>query len=244
MFHPYFLQSHLDGVYWTLVVEMCFYGVMLVLFIYNLFPKIENIALVLLVPLFIYGIYVSGHIGVWSVRVHRFATLIEVLPLFISGIVYYNMKFEAKTPLRFVLLGMCFATQIALFHLGIDRIRWITTGQYAIALTFYNALFMAFIYNKLNFITNPVTTFLGTISYAIYLIHNPIGSLSRYYIPQSAGFWLTVAISMATILIVAYALHRLVEIPSLKYAKEKWLKAKPLQPVTLNHHTTTTPLNP
>jgi peptidoglycan/LPS O-acetylase OafA/YrhL len=227
MFHTYFLQNHLDGVYWTLTLEMCFYMLMLVFFIYNLLPKIEHIALVALFPLFIYGIYISGHIGVWSVRVHRFATLVEFLPLFISGIVYYNMKFDAKTPLRFVLLGLCFATQIALFHLGIDRIRWITTGQYTIVLALYNVLFMAFVYNRLNFIVNPVTTFLGTLSYAIYLVHNPIGWLSKYYIPQNLGFWLSLVISMGGIILVAYTLHKFVELPSLKYVKERWLKAKP-----------------
>ncbi|WP_345954495.1 acyltransferase [Mucilaginibacter sp. PAMB04168] len=225
MVHPYFLQGNMDGVYWTLLVELLFYAVMVTLFSFNKLNKIELWGACLLPALFIYALFLRAHIGTWGVRIHRFMPLIEFVPLFLSGVVFYNLKFEQKTVVRFLILAGCFVTQIALFHLGKDRIRWITTYEYILPLTVYYLAFTLYCYNKLGFIVNPVTIFIGTVSYPIYLTHGTVSRLFHATGFFASNFWLELLANICLTTLLSFILFYFIEKPILRFAKGRWMSS-------------------
>lgn len=71
-------------------------------------------------------------------------------------------------------------------------------------------------------VRHPVFSFLGSISYSIYLIHSPVGSramnVALRLLPSDGMAWklLIIACGMAATILAAYVLYRLVELPSQK----------------------------
>lgn len=82
-----------------------------------------------------------------------------------------------------------------------------------------------FVNNKLKFIVNKVTLFLGKISFALYLIHESVSS--GYLIPTltqelKMNFWIaSVCIALPTVLIIASLITFYIEIPMKSIMKEK-----------------------
>lgn len=225
MFQTYFLQGHLDGPYWTMGLEMLFYIFMFLLYQTGLLKRIEFIGALILVPLIIYGIYFSYLFPAINIRIFRFAGLINFFPLFLSGIVYYNMKFHSKTKFRYALLALCFITQLTLFHTVGFRKDFISLSGYMPMLILYNGIFVLYLENKLVFIVNKFTLFLGGISYPLYLIHQFVSlKVLLPFLNNYFNFWVSSAISFSIVILLAYFINSSVEKPFMKFAKSKWLK--------------------
>lgn len=235
MFNNYFGQGGIDGTYWTMLIEMIFYIFMLFIFSIKRLKSIEVIGGALLIPLLFYSTYLSYHVHKLDAEVLRFIGLVNFFPLFLSGIVYYKLKFEAKTVMRYVLLGACFITQLTLFHTGGRRIEYVSIYEYTVMLAVYHTLFLLYTSNKLNFIVSPVTVFLGNISYPLYLIHQFISlKIIMPYLTGYVNFWIAAAADIIIVIGLAFLIHKLVEKPAMIYARSKWLKRpKPEEPTVL-----------
>jgi len=232
MFQAYLLQKDIDGPYWTMLIEMLFYIYMVVIYLSNKLYKVEVVSSLLLVPALFFGVYLCSRYPSLKLdmRFYRVMGLVNFFPLFLSGIIYYNLKFKNSSNWHYALLVICYLTQLSLFHTVNFRTQFLSIYQYAAALATYNLLFVLFVNNKLKFIVNPVTIFLGNISYPLYLIHQHFSVvvlmpfLTRYLNFGAAGF-----VAVIGAIILAYFVHLFIEKPSLKYARNKWLKrqAKP-----------------
>uniref|UniRef100_UPI003B3BA149 acyltransferase family protein n=1 Tax=Spirosoma sp. TaxID=1899569 RepID=UPI003B3BA149 len=86
-----FGEKNIDAVYWILLVVLMFYAVIGVLIKAKLLKRIDQITSIALPLLFIYGAFGADYMGVWPVRIQRFATLVELFPLFLAGILFYKL---------------------------------------------------------------------------------------------------------------------------------------------------------
>ncbi len=59
---------------------------------------------------------------------------------------------------------------------------------------------------------------LGRVSFSLYLVHMPV-LIAMHYLLQGQALWLVLACALAVILISAEAMHRLVEVPSIRLGK-------------------------
>jgi len=228
MFQLYLGAPDLDGSYWTLSIEMLFYLLMLGVYVAGRLESLELLGAACLALLFGYDSAIcKGHLpglyaflGLWVPIVHH-------LPLFLAGIVFYRIKTRGGAAWRYALLVACYVCQSRLYWDG-GVIRFYLGPQaYQAAIAAYFVLFFLQVRGRLGFLANPVTLWLGRISYCLYLCHQ---SLARdWLVPHFRshwgwGFWPASALALVFVLALADALSRYVERPSLRWIRARYAR--------------------
>ena len=177
MFQYYFNQPDIDATYWTLIIELNFYIFIFLLFAFKLLSKIEWIGFGLLVSILVLKIseeyfYQTGFINILTQKI----PLLKYFPLFFSGILFYKIKSNKLTVYRFLLLVLCFITQIYFFTFFYRNNGIISLNEYAIVLSVIYFIFILFTQDMLKIIVNKVNLKLGEISYSLYMNHYLIGA--------------------------------------------------------------------
>lgn len=207
----YWLQKPaVDGVYWTLTVELVFYGFVSVLHLTGLLRRVElwvGIWLAL-----IYAVHLAVHSGVNISPMIRTTLLLEHGHFFFAGVLFHRMKSDGFSLVRWGLLLACIAAAAYVRDLA-----------HALALVAASLLFIAFITGRLRWIALKPLLFLGEISYPLYLLHQHIGYALIFRL-QKAGFtaaaWLLVPVSVS--LLLATAVNVLVEKPAREKLRMLW----------------------
>lgn len=225
MVQHYFNKRDIIAPAWTLLIEMLFYIFMLLLFMLKQLHKIENVIIVSVVPIFIYIFYLEKNALQIYYWLNNYFPLIKHLPLFYSGILFYRIKTSKRNFIRFILIGICFVAQIFLFYHGGSDKDFMSQRAFIIILSIFYIVFIGLIVNKLVFINNFITQFLGKISYSLYLIHLlpsvlliSLFTRTKYF---HLNFWFVIwVIVLPFILFSSYLLNKLVEVPGIKIAKK------------------------
>jgi len=237
MFQYYFKSTNVLAVSWTLLIEMLFYIFMLGLFRIRLLHKIEIIIAISLLPIFLYAIYLEGAAPHIYKIMHYYFPLLNHLPLFYAGILFYRINNVKLTALRIALIFACFSLQSMLFfHGGSDK-DFMTQKEYIIILLIFFSLFALLTIKKLSFINNPIILFLGKISYSLYLIHlYPSGLIIAFFTNTKyfhLNFWIVIILIVLPFLFfTAYLLYKYIELPGIRisknliYKKSKWRDLK------------------
>lgn len=229
MFQFYMNIADLDSPYWTLLIEMLFYIVMLVLYRFRLLSYINAIGLFVSISTVIAAnlFYEDFFRGV----MHYFQ-LLEFLPLFLMGINFYKIyTSKNKGYAQYIIPVIYLICQIFLFKYAGRSKHFIHNQEYAAMLTLYFIFFTAFVNDGLDFIVNKYTLFLGRISYAVYVVHQyvSLNVIFPVFLKKLGwNFWITsLFIALPVVLIVATAITYWIEIPM------RYRLKKALSPVTV-----------
>lgn len=205
-----FAADFLDGSYWTLEVELVFYVQMLVFWQLGWLRVPERVVAAWLAIAYASGLLRdAGH----PLSFHTDQLLIPAhIPYFAMGVLFFRMQREGVTPHRIALVGACLLT----VHLTLPATYlWIGLGT--------AVLFALFLGGWLRWLCNPVLAALGAISYPLYLVHQQVGTILLYELEQRG--WdgnASVAAAIALSVVLAYAVHRLVEKPALAAIRTAW----------------------
>jgi peptidoglycan/LPS O-acetylase OafA/YrhL len=159
MLNGAFHVKYVDPSYWSLQIELFFYFTMaLILF----FDRLKNVTLLLwswLALVFIYD-QVQKLPGLGLLLNLQFG------PLFVAGICFYRIKVSATRDWSdyFLLLASYGCSLLAIRY-----------EQSFLAITVIYVVFALAIFTERSFLTSRLFTFLGAISYALYLVHQNIG---------------------------------------------------------------------
>lgn len=222
MFQHYLKIYNLDAPYWTMIVEMSFYILILILISFRLVKYVLPLGVGLLFYSVIGKVYFTEYTVV-ETSFFWFPVL-QFFPLFFAGILFYRIKSGSKYKLlNFCILGFCLLGQLMLYpYVGYSR-SYISFPLYTFLLSLYFILFLLFIYGRLYFIVNSITLFLGKISFALYLIHQyfSIGwIIPLFYNNLGLNFWfVTLFINLPLILGVATIITYKIEVPYSKSMK-------------------------
>lgn len=170
MFQYYLGLHDLEGPYWTMIVEMLFYLLMAALFLTRRPERVRSIGASLCVLLVTASLYVD-HV-MWVKELFVKAPLLYHFPLFYAGILFY-MRYtgKASSTLFYCTLALAFIAQLALFPHTWRACKHMTRFEYLFVLSGFFAVFLFFIAGKMERIANPITLFLGKISFPLYLTH-------------------------------------------------------------------------
>src|SRR6218665_3210372 len=172
MFQYYIGVDDLDGPYWTMITEMVFYLIMFVLLVTRLIRFTIPLFILMLASTVIVSWFYkdSGGEFYWDYKFNF--PLSQYLPLFFGGIAFYKITVEKTRQWRYYLLiVICYLTQY-MFYEYVGRLNgFISHAEYKLILAIYFTLFFLFAFGKLKWLVNPVTVFLGKISFPLYLIH-------------------------------------------------------------------------
>jgi peptidoglycan/LPS O-acetylase OafA/YrhL len=205
MLQDFFGIDAVDGSYWSLTYELGFYTFMLLLFGFKILRQPAIIvtfwSLTSIIFHFWPGIFPTGlhYIAVTHKYGHLFAVGVALYWLYSKG---FSKSFHDIC----LVVAICAAPFIQYIHSG-------QIGFWAVAASVM--LMVAATRHWLGWITNPVTLWLGTISYPLYLIHEHIGwHLLRLQQDRGVSAYVALAATVAFMLVVASLLSVLIEKPA------------------------------
>ncbi len=216
MIQYYFKVKDIDGPFWTLILELNFY--VLVLFLFRFRVKIPILFFIFTVIVFVCELFISPDNKYYQSILFNFP-LFKWIPLFSAGILFYKIyKKEIQLAIGLTMLLICYGIQIFIFYQfhSLSDETFISFNQHLLSTSIYFLLFSLLVTNKLKFISNKATLFLGRISYPLYLIHQFISiSIIIPFCNQYLGINYYISsflICLPLILILSFLFHKYIEL--------------------------------
>jgi peptidoglycan/LPS O-acetylase OafA/YrhL len=208
--------GHVDNVYWTLEVELCFYAIILCLLLLRRVRQIEFVLMGLVVLGVLNDLFLGRVHGQWLDRVRQ-VLLLDSAWAFLIGVMLYR-SLRGPRAWHAVVIVACLATNLV-------------SGKYLdfhVSAVLASVMFLA-TRGWLKFLEARALVFLGTISYALYLTHANIG-----YVVIRGGYAVglnpnvSVALATCVALLIAVAVAFGVERPAMAFLRNRrprWLSA-------------------
>jgi peptidoglycan/LPS O-acetylase OafA/YrhL len=206
--------DNVDGVYWTLAIELSFYLIMYILFITKQLKNIFNVTIVWLLMIIVVRFLETNNI----IQIHwalKLLFLLDYGELFIAGIMFYKIMHNDNLS-NYIILLLVLGTEYYLH------------GKLAYLIAGYFFLFLLFAKGYLHILSLKPLVYLGTISYSLYLIHQNIGyiiirNLENYGLINPISIIiipLVISIGVATIMQIY------IEKPTLLFIRNRWKQSK------------------
>lgn len=204
-----------DEVYWSLAIELCFYAWIALVFRLGQMRRIPGLSLAWLAAAAIWGCF------------HHFVTtgversigntwfILPYAPYFVAGMMFYRM-YSQGLRLPYLLPIVAGAGVV-----------WIIHGArvFEVTLVIFAAFALA-VSGWLRFLVNPVTLWLGAISYPLYLIHREPGyAFLNWMNSRHQSHWLALSIAVPVALLASHVLSMTVERPAMR-ALRNWYRAR------------------
>ncbi len=243
MFPSFFGQPYLLGVYWTLEIELLFYVLCLGLYLLRWLDRpavlATGAALLAFMPRLVklIGQQAGTH---WTLR-HGQPTLVFSLALMLWGalfrLVYDETGGFRRDTLRRPHTWLLAAVGLALIDLPDPNIKWyllgLHPGQVPAHLVVVSAMLIFTLWVAWWRIDNRVLTYLGVISYSLYLFHAVILYTLAHWLPLLGGwtppFWVGIAVGLSPSIALAAVVYRWVERPAIALSKS-WTATRPPAP--------------
>ncbi len=208
MLQSWFKVKNVDGVFWTLAVELTFYLLIYIVYVLRLMKYIEWIAFGWLGLMALHRVFLPT-LGIVQLLSFIFDQMLEWGHLFFAGIFFYHLKSKGHAWQRYLGLATCLVFQYVIEPGSIKTIAaWFL-------------LFYLFVLNRLSWVTwiKPLV-YLGTISYSFYLIHSNMGSIIiQWLYAAGANAWLRFFVPLACSVVLASLMTYLIEKPAMAYIR-------------------------
>lgn len=196
-----------DGAYWSLTVELAFYGCMWALWRAGLLGRIETVLVGWIGLRLVWWLVPSAPWMVSNVL------LLDYIAFFAIGICAYRVRQGTRRwseQLPVLAAGLAVTVMVEGFEVG---------AVYLLA----TAIFVALVAGRTGFLNAPVLVWLGALSYPLYLVHQNIG-YSVIAALESVGLpaWAATVLAIGVALGLAQLVHNLIETPSLRILRGMW----------------------
>lgn len=216
MIHSFFKIPHVDGVYWTLEVELLFYCGMFVLYRLQRLQQIHGFLLALLMLRLVY-FFMDRYFGIELPWTLSRLLILDYIPWFSLGISIYlgTSRHVLKTWIQPAVTAAC-----AILTLFIVESLFVAL----LAIFLGTAVFLA-ASGRAPLLRHKVLVWLGSISYPLYLLHENIGwsiqlRLLEFGVPIDVAIATTLLCSLA----IAGATTRWVEMPAMRRIRNNYRK--------------------
>ena len=218
LLHEYLGKQHVDGAYWSLVVEVTFYSWMALLF-FNLrsWPQLRAMLAVWLIVSYA-GVLWWKQIPASVDFLVKDLLFVKYAPLFIAGMLIYRQHRHSS--------GSAFDGLLLTASIGHGLLAY--KMPYSLFVLGCFGVFALAVSGRMNWLANRPMLWLGSLSYTLYLVHQNIGyGVIDWSYRAGLHGWLGVLLALAVALALASVIHHLVEKPALAKFRAWRKKAEP-----------------
>ncbi len=220
--------SHIDSVYWSLVVELKFYLLTFIVMV---------LGLLRFVPVLLFG---WMGLSLWQthgvpIPYISFFFIPEWSSYFIAGCVFYLVRRDGMRAWHAVLLLLCLYLSLRMgFHLGEELAvkyghEFHRTAIGGHIVVFY-LFFLLFSLRRLGWLSHPRWMTIGALTYPLYLVHQRIGYMAISRLEGTLPPYVILTLVTAAMLLVSWIMHRYFErpfTPKLKTGLENLIRRVP-----------------
>lgn len=209
MLHGFLYLPAVDGVYWTLTIELGFYASMLSLWL------MLGKGMAGLEPMLIPWLALKWVLYYWEGMPSRLIMLLvlEFLPFFIIGILYYRIWSDQRR----------WYQQLPYFAATLATLWFTETRDVFLAGCALCLIFAATLSGVIRFLCVKPILWFGAISYPLYLLHENIGFVIMLKAAeQHLNHWIGFALALTTVTLLAWLLHIYVELPAGRWISDQW----------------------
>ena len=218
MLQAYLGVPHVDGVYWTLTLELAFYFWMFLLFLGRQLHQIEKWLFIWV--LISASLALTGWIEMIPMRL-RYLLLLDYIGLFAAGICFYRLWESNANKMTYWVIALSLLSLYAQYEL---------TG--AIIISVIYALFYCAINEKFAALSYKPFVFMGTISYSFYLIHQNIGyTIIDLFYQHELSPLIGIVCALLTGLILGSLLNYTIEKPAMGYLRKLYQESSLLNKI-------------
>lgn len=211
-----------DNVYWSLAPELCFYAVMTLVYLSGQLRRTVAVGLIWLATGLVWGSF-HHFTGSAERSIGNTYLILPYAPYFVAGMMFY-LIYSRGLRASYVATILAAAGVVWLIH-GLS-VFGITLGIFA--------AFALAVGGWLRFLVNPVTVWLGAISYPLYLVHREPGyAFLDWMNSHHQSHWLALSIGVGASLIAGHLLSVLIERPAMK-ALRGWYHTRGVKPVVVS----------
>jgi peptidoglycan/LPS O-acetylase OafA/YrhL len=203
MFHEYFGVKHVDGVYWTLTLELAFYFWVLTIFCLGQIKRIEYIMIIWII---IASVVSFNVLGLQLSPVFKKFLLLDYISLFAAGISFFKYRIKDHSNVTNVLVAL------SILSLFVNH-----SYKVGLLLCCFYLIFWLITIDKLKVLASRPLVYLGTISYSLYLVHQNLSYIiinEFYTLNLNPLFGIAVALFVS--ILIAHLIMVYVEKPSLR----------------------------
>ncbi|MCB2048464.1 MAG: acyltransferase [Novosphingobium sp.] len=207
MLQGFLYVEAVDGVYWSLTVELAFYLCMWALWRAGALHRIEPILCLWIAMRFAWILFPQlPSLGAKLL-------LVDHIAFFAIGVAAYRVRMGFRR----------WRDQIPVLLSGLIAVAMADGAEMALIYCGTTAIFFALVAERLAFLDRPVLLWLGALSYPLYLVHQNIGYAFIAAL-EAAGVpaWTALIAAFALALGLAQMIHDFVETPSLRVLRNLW----------------------
>lgn len=209
MLSGYIGVEQIDGVYWTLLVELKFYALIFLLLVIHQIKQIEYFLGAWILLVFVHALTPLP-------KIIAFFLFPEWAPLFISGSLFFLIHFKGINLYRGLLLLCAYLLAMNFAYHEVDSLSSFYKADFsftieAIILTIFYLFFILITTNRMSWIRSPLLVKIGILTYPLYLIHQNIGFIVFSHFSDSVNKYLLLGALITIMLISSWLIHILVE---------------------------------
>ncbi len=217
--------DHIDGSYWSLVIELKFYFLIGIFVVARKFLKkvgMESLATGWLVLTIIYYFYRDAAI----IRAANYFLFFDFSALFIAGITFFYIFENGVTFKRVSTLVLCLVTSF-LFEADTNRslsihyrAEFLPYISCSLLTVFFVLMFLVSI-RRSEVINSSRWVQIGALTYPLYLIHQDIGYIIFNNLGEYFNRFFLFGVTTVFMIVAAYAINRKMEVPVARFLRAR-----------------------